>query len=230
MVDKAVKVMLGIPTAEMARRADFYDYVNLMNKPPNTVEMRSHGQSPARNRNLIIEQALHHECTHIFFLDDDVAFHPTILMNLLKHDLDIVSGLYLMRNYPHKPIMFDRANSNGTCRFKFLENGETGLVEVVATGLGCCLIKTDVFRNIEKPWIRLGELELDHWCDDIGFFLRVREAGYKIHVDLDNPVGHICSMIVWPDRRDNKWLTVYDTSGEGVVSFPAVRPALLVEA
>lgn len=224
-----VKVLIGVPTAEVARRADFYDYYNMLEKPANSIATFAHGQSPARNRNLIIRQALDHDCTHVLFLDDDIAFHPTMLMQLLAHNLDIVSGLYLMRNYPHQPIIFQSADSEGRCLHRWLEDGMEGLIEIVACGLGAVLIKTEVFRKMEEPWIRLGELEKDHWCDDIGFFRRVREVGFKIHCDLSVLVGHNAHVTLWPSRIEGKWKTVYNSYGTGQVTIdqPVPRPELV---
>jgi GT2 family glycosyltransferase len=221
------RVMIAVPTGEFARRADFYDYYNMLEKPPGTICTFSHGQSPARNRNIMIEQALAHNCTHILFLDDDVAVRPTLLIDLLKHDKDMVSGLYLMRNYPHLPIMFDEAYSNGKCRYTFLYEGRKGLVEVVAAGLGACLIKTDVFRNMEKPWITLGELEKDHWCDDISFFLRAKKAGYQLYMDLDSPVGHFMTAVIWPNKNESgKWHTAYNTGAAEIFQVEQKTPSL----
>lgn len=228
------KVLVGVPTCEMARRADFYDYFNALDKPAGTLITFCHGQSPARNRNMIIEQALQQGCSHILFLDDDVTFRPNMLNELLKHDKDIVTGLYLMRNYPHLPIIFDVTDKDGRCRHHFLEPGEKGLIEIVATGLGACLIKIGVFQkmiddglaplvpgNKHHSWVRLGELEPDHWCDDIGFFQRVREAGFKLYCDLDVLVGHIATMIIWPDVVNGQWMSTVDTNSPyGRISTP----------
>lgn len=204
----------------MARNAIFYDYLDLLDKPEGTFCTRSHGQSPARGRNMIIEQALKHNATHIMFFDDDVAFAPHTLKKLLARDKDIVSGLYLMRSHPHKPIMFSQANDDGKCHHYPLKDEDKGLVEIVACGLGACLIKTDVFRALEKPYVRLGELEKDGWCDDLGLWKRTREAGFKLYCDLDVPIGHMCSTTVWPNHMNGKWLVSYDTAGKELVSFP----------
>lgn len=225
MVDTKVigpetKVMIAVPTAEMARRADFYDYYNRMIKPIGTILINAHGQSPARNRNVMIKEGIKHECTHIMFLDDDVAFQPDLLMRLLAHEKDIVGGLYFMRSHPHKPIIFDYADEQGRCRNHLLEHDEKGLIEVVAMGLGCCVIKVDVFKNMEEPWIRLGELEPDHWCDDLGFFKRARDKGYKIFCDLDAMVGHMAQVTIWPTKTDGKWYSTYDTNGSATASLP----------
>jgi len=219
--------MIAVPTAEFARRADFYDYFQLMDKPEGTIITFVHGQSPARNRNMAIEQAILNNCTHILFLDDDLAFKPDLLTKLLSHDKDIVSGYYLMRNYPHQPILFDFTDSEGKCRHYYPPDSESGLVEATAFGLGCVLIKIEVFKSLEAPWIRLGELEKDHWCDDIGFFNRVREKGWKLYCDLSLCVGHMASVTIWPEYKDDKWLTKYNTnSPHGEVAFPALRPAV----
>lgn len=217
-----MKILIGVPTAEMARRADFYDYYNMLEKPEGTICTFSHGQSPARGRNTIINQALEHDCSHIFFLDDDVAFKPDTLMKLLSHDVDMVTGLYLMRNFPHQPILFDYSDEQGRCRFVNLES-QLGLVEVNNAGLGCCLIKTEVFKKLDKPWIRLGQLEMDGWCDDIDFFQRARAAGFKLFCDFNIPVGHFASVTIWPNMVDGKWQTVYDSFGKGQISIPQLK-------
>lgn len=208
------KVMIGVPTLEYARRADFYDYINMIDKDiPNTVvgQTFAHGQSPARNRNTIIEIALKNDFTHILFLDDDCVPRPDILKKLLAHDKDIVTGLYLMRSHPHMPILFDESYTNGACRFTVLRPGMKGLVRVKNTGLGAALIKTEVFKRMadDKPWVRLGQCEKDHWCDDIDFFNRARDLyKFEIWCDLECPVGHMLSATIFPMRKeDGTWVT-----------------------
>ncbi len=219
------KVLIGVATAEYARRADWYDYFNQLEKPLGTVMTFVHGQSPARNRNLVVDMAMANDCSHVLFVDDDVVMKPDALKKLLAHDKDIVSGLYLMRNYPHQPIAFDNALSDGRCLHSWLHDGKKGLIPVVAAGLGCLLIKIEVFKKIEKPYIRLGQLEKDHWCDDIDFCLRCRAAGIQAYLDLDVPVGHQASVTLWPLEVNGKWQTVYDTKGTDTISIPQVAPS-----
>ncbi len=219
------KVLIAVPTNEFARRADFYDYFNALEKPEGTLCTFAHGQSPARNRNIMIEQALLNDCSHILFLDDDMAFKPGLLKQLLAHDKDMVSGLYLMRNYPHFPVMFDEVYEDGRCKYSFLDETKNGLTEVVNCGLGAVLIKIDVFKKMPKPWITLGELDKDNWCDDIAFFNRARKMGYQLYVDLNCPVGHIMSAIIWPDKAADGWYTTYNTGSSDVFRVPQVVPS-----
>lgn len=226
------KVLIGIPTREYGGRADFWDYMNQLDKEMGTMIMSVHGQSPARSRNLMIEQAIVNNCSHLLFIDDDVAFKSDALKQLLKHDKDIVSGLYLGRMYPHNPLMFDEMFGDGKSRYYYLTSEVKGLVKIVAAGFGFCLIKTEVFNKMERPWIRLGELDKDHWCDDIGFFKRAREAGITdIWCDTDVRCGHIGSLVIWPQVNDKgQWLSGYDTGGQTVIGVPAFNPGDFKEA
>jgi len=241
MVEKSVndlsqaKIMIGVPTAGYAKRDDFYDYFHMLQLPSNTMSAFARGQSPARNRNTIIEQALEQNCTHILFLDDDIAFQPDLLLRLLNHNKDIVCGLQYMRNYPHYPLIFDTVDEKGRCFHHFLSDNESGLIEIVAAGLGCVLIKTSVFyelmnqkldidqHGIAKRFIRLGELDSDHWCDDLGFWMKVRQAGFKLFCDLDTLVGHNVDCTVWPEKLNGIWHSSYDTKGSQKVGTPQMR-------
>ncbi len=213
------KILIGVPTADSARQAQWYDYFNMLEKPLGTIITFSHGQSPARNRNMIIEQAVEIGATHILFLDDDVAMPQDTLTRLLAHDKDIVTGVYLMRNHPHQPIIFDKVTDEGRCTHHKLTQTK-GLIPIVNCGLGLVLIKTKVFNTMEKPWIRLGELEKDHWCDDIGFFNRVREQGYQLYCDPEVRAGHMAMVTIWPTITDDKWHVTYDTRAKRTVSIP----------
>lgn len=219
-----MKILIGISTGHIARQAIFYDYYHLLEKPEGTGLITVHGQSPARGRNIILEQALEHGFDHVFLLDDDMAYKADLLTRLIAHGKDVVTGYYLMRNYPHQPVVFDNAFPDGRCTHHFTPDEETGLIEIVNCGLGACLIKTSVLEGLEKPWVRLGELEKDHWCDDIGFFLRLREKGIRLYCDLDAHVGHMHFMTIWPRRIDDKWVVSYDTYGKSEVSFPSWKP------
>lgn len=227
MVDH--KVMVGVITQEYSRRADFYDYFYLLKKPENGMVIFCHDRSPAKARNLIIEAALEHKCTHILFIDDDMVFDPDSLYKLLSHDKDIVTGLYLTRSYPHQPLIFDIADDTGACLYAYLSPEDSLLREIVAAGFGFLLVKTSIFEKMEKPYVRLGELDSEQWCDDIGFFNRVRKAGIRSYCDMDCCLGHIGTVIVRPEKTPNGWVTSYDTGGSGKVATPQFNPALAMK-
>lgn len=207
-----MKLLIGIATAELARSASFYDYLHYLRKPEGTLRISFHTNSGAWNRNLIIEDALENNCTHILFLDDDMAFGADALLRLISHDKDIVSGLYLNRNHPHSPVIFDYAClEDGRASRRLLTEGEQGLIEVEAAGFGFLLVKTEIFKFMEKPYVRTGEFHKDRRSEDISFCCRARKIGIKIFCDLDCIIGHIGQMIVWPVNNNGVWDTGIDT-------------------
>jgi hypothetical protein len=219
------KVLIGVITGEYARRADFYDYYNLLTKPPDCAVLFCHERSPAKGRNMLIDAAKQHNCTHILFIDDDMAYKPDALLKLLEHDVDIVSGLYLSRAYPHHAFVFDLADEDGSCFPMYLTPGGPRLKPIEAAGFGFLLIRMTVFDKLEKPYVRLGELNKEEWCDDIGFFNRIRQAGIKSYVDMDVMIGHMGTMIIWPNRdTQGAWMSGYDTNGTGVINTPQIQP------
>lgn len=218
------KVLIGVITDEYARRADFYDYYHMMEKPEDALVAFNHNRSPARGRNELINAAIEQNCTHILFIDDDMAYPPDACNNLLKHDVDVVSGLYFSRAYPHNPLAFDLADDDGSAFPMYLTEGKKGLQPIVAAGFGFLLVKISVFEKLEKPYIRLGELNPQEWCDDIGFFNRLRAAGVQSYVDLDVKIGHMGTMIIWPDQQDGKWFSGYDTNGTTKINIPQFIP------
>jgi len=203
------KVLIGLSTGDNIRRAEFLPSFIGLERPPNCFTSTVHGQSPAKARNILIQQAVDNECTHIFLMDDDMILPADTLKKLLKHDKDIVTGLYLLRGFPYRPALFDKAYDNGKCKHTSLTPDMKGLVPAVNCGLGCVLIKTRVFRELIKPWVRLGEVESDQWCDDIGFFNRCRKAGFRIWCDLDCPCGHMTNITIWPEKHNGVWYTNY---------------------
>jgi len=207
------KVYIGVPTAEFARPAVFYDYLQFLEKPKGTIERSFHTNSAAHNRNLIIDDALAHDCTHILFVDDDMAFAPNSLTRLLAHDKHVIGGLYFNKAYPHPPVLFD-----STFKRLYLRDIDTGLIKVGACGFGFMLVHISVFDSLEQPWVRHGEIVGDKRNEDIGFCRRIGYAGFSIFCDLSVVIGHIGTATFWPSYKDGKWYTAIDTGREEMVN------------
>lgn len=221
------KVLIGYITNEYARRADFYDYLNMLDYPPNSTILPSHNASPAAARNKLIQTAIDEQFDKIVLIDDDHKFKPDTLKRLLAHDLDIVTALYVQRAWPHKPLVFDLVTPENEALYSYLEDPPK-LREVQNAGMGFCVFNVSVFSKMEKPWFRLGELKgaEDQWCDDIGFFIRAKQAGFKIFVDETVTIGHLGTMVVTPiwDEKLGKWYIGYNTDYETEIRVPVSIP------
>jgi len=208
------RVLIGIPSAGYNRYGQFLDYIMNIARPKGTQFAFSHGQSPAQARNQIIQQAINEEYSHVLFIDDDVLVPNDIITRLLAHNVDMVTGLYLLRKWPHQPIVFTGAREETpSVKWRCLVENQNGLVPIDAAGLGCCLIDTKVFKALEHPWITLGDPDPETWCDDVPFFNKARKAGFKAYCDTTLRCGHFSQLIVWPHYQDGKWYTILDTQG-----------------
>jgi hypothetical protein len=71
------------------------------------------------------------------------------------------------------------------------------LIEVDAVGLGCCLIRTDVFKHVPRPWFEwtLGRVGIKLGVsEDFDFCERVKAKGYHVIVDTGLIVKHEITM------------------------------------
>ena len=228
--NREARVLIGIPSAGYQRHTQFLDAIEQLKRPEGSKVTFAHGQSPAATRNLIIKEAIHQGFTHVFFVDDDVLVPHDAIHKLLALDEDIAVGLYLLRVYPHQPILFT-AHSSGKQQWRCLEDDDDGIIEVGNSGLGCALIKVDVFKKLKEPWITLGDPDPENWCDDTKFFTRATEAGFKILCDTSVRCGHCATMAVYPhkDEVTGKWQTKLSTSGTKSLTLPQLSFTEYVE-
>ena len=162
-----------------------------MQRPANTLISCTQGYSIADVRNNLVKHALERNARWIFFLDSDIIVRRDTLMRLLSHNLDFVCGLYYRKAEPIGPAMWlDRP-----CRM--ITSYEPGkLVEVHLVGMGCALIHSRVFREMEPPWFKwtLDDDSIDkenQVSEDFYFCRRFREElGGKIFVDTGCQVEH----------------------------------------
>jgi hypothetical protein len=135
----------------------------------------------------------------LFIMGDDHAFAPDLLLKLLAHDVDVVVPLCLSRRTPFNPYCFQQRD--GMVPLDLSRCPASGLVEVEAAGSAGMLIRRHVLEAVGEPCF-----EYHPEGEDIAFCDKARAAGFKIHVDLGTPLGHIASTILWP-TFNGRWLT-----------------------
>jgi hypothetical protein len=224
-----VKVLIGVSSGQLGRFVSFFDSLYHMQAPPGTQTIMAKSGScyVNENREAISEHAVKGGFTHVLFLDDDHVFAPHTLLQLLRCDRDIVSGLYLKREQPFVPVAYDRELADGAVAPRFLMPMEHGLVKVKAVGAGCLLVKTGVLKHLTRPWWRR-----EHLGEDVGFCQRARAAGYEVFVDTDTPVGHTFSAVLWPvynaeGPEAGTWSTVMLSGRPGdppMAAWPQITP------
>ena len=203
------RVAVSICSGDWARYAIFYG--SLFHVRGVTCENIFQSRGPDANANAIAntEKALQAGFTHLWMVDDDQVFTADTLEKLLARDVEIVSGLYVQREPPFTPHIYDETE-RGLFLPRLLKRGDQGLVGPLgAVGGGCLLIRLSVFEAIGRPYWQFGENGLDPLSPDLEFCRRARAAGFSVWCDLDVPCGHMMQAGLWPNRdQDGEWFTV----------------------
>jgi len=145
----------------------------------------------------------------ILFIDSDILFKPEDAVKLIESDEDIISGWYLRTE--GIPICM-RSYRGSRSRYLAYEQHEmhgTEVMEVDTTGMGFVCVKYEVLEKIGYPWFQFfqdpsedgGETFPPLGGEDIWFFNRAVEEGYKVMLDPTVHVGHIKSVPLGVNRE-----------------------------
>jgi hypothetical protein len=180
-------------------------------------------------RNEAVAEALNNECEWLFFFDNDMALDPRIVQKLMVHDVPCVMAHCLIRGYPFEPMMFRFKDDENGVRIGLTKYAPTDeeyasnkLLKVDAVGTACTLIKTEVFRNMSKPYFQTGEFN----TEDVYFCMKALNQieGFECFVDLSFECGHMLNGFVL--TRDNaKALKEFHEKGFNGVGMP--EPSLI---
>lgn len=187
-------IAIPCPTRTMTRETGM-SLANLV-KPMfgNAMPISPDGLEVGEARNECVRQALKLGCEAILFIDYDVAVPANALVKLLSLDTPIAAGVYHLKQVPSYPLIFVKGWSGA---FQDYEIGD--LIEADGAGMGCTLIRTEVFKKIKPPWFRTipgyidenPSLILGGMTEDIYFCQKAQDAGYKIIVDTEIQCGHV---------------------------------------
>lgn len=143
-------------------------------------------------RNRIAKQALESKAKYIFFQDDDTVPPAHALRQLIMRmentpDAGVVGGIYFTKSKPAAPLVF---RGNGAGSYWDWKVGE--FFQVSGLGMGCTLIKTEIFNSLSSPWFRTVDTDLfveginhaEQWTEDLYFCKKVlEETDFKIYAD-----------------------------------------------
>lgn len=135
----------------------------------------------------------------IVMLDTDHEFPPDIIDRLLfsanEYKVDVLSGVYQFKAYPHMPVLFQWVKSQQN-NDKVLQpmcnwSKDCNLLEIGSAGGGVLFIRRSVFDRIEnklkeQPFDRRLGLSEDH-----SFFWRCNKLGIKCFADMRLQANHL---------------------------------------
>ncbi len=133
-----------------------------------------------------------------FWVDSDIEFDHSHFEMLVDDNQDIMTGYYRMSDARNRCCVFPE----GGTEFVSAEQIEqcTTLIPLDHGGFGFTLIKKGVFESIERPYFLDQTVQRDgktiYVGEDIAFFHKAKEAGYKIYADPRCRVLHYKTFLI----------------------------------
>lgn len=157
-----------------------------------------------KSRNLIVDKFLEGDYDYFFSLEMDVIPPKDIIERLLESNKEIVSGVYfkpfiirdqndIILSKEIMPIAYQRYSENRLKRMSWKDVDNKDIVEVEVVGLGCILIKREVFeKKIKFRWEQGNSSFDDFWfCKD------VKRLGYNIFMNNSLKCKHLVTEMDW---------------------------------
>ena len=214
-----MKILVAVPTFETIY-PDTYKSIWDLDKCGHEVLFDSvRGYDVATARNRIAQKALDMETDFVLMVDNDITLPKDALKLLLEDAKDVNLGYYAHRDtdniYRGKTCICKLKDENGKEYYHYpLESeysaaemhamadaGETKIV-VHGGGMGCALIRTDVFRKTTYPWydwVNYGDANRGMLSEDLYFCSLCRACGIQIHADVRVGCGHLLRHVQWPE-------------------------------
>lgn len=186
-------ILIAIPTDKYIEPETFKSIYDLeIPEGYNTEFQFFYGYSVHQIRNLISEWAKYYD--YLFSIDSDIVVPKDSLKKMLNADKDIISGLYIQR-IPNTHILevYMENENGGMDNIPYELIKDRSISEIAGCGMGCCLIKSEVFKTIPYPQFEYHSA-LDHKdtvSEDIDFCIKARNHGFRIWADPSIICDHI---------------------------------------
>lgn len=163
-------------------------------EPEKAIDLNIHfftGSLLVGSRTELVRQAQDWGADWILWLDSDMQVSADALIRLLMRNEPVIGCNYVRRQVPTLPVATDM-NDKLYCT----NPEDTGLVEIKHTGFGCLLTSMEIFNKMEMPWFDtqwINSTNLNKILimgEDVWFFRKVRDLGYKVW--LDNDLSQSC--------------------------------------
>ena len=177
------------------------------------------GYDCATARNNIAINAQNGGYDYVLMVDNDVVLPKTALRDLLDDAREVCLGFYAHRDadniYRGRTCVCKLFDPDGHKYFNYplesewtaqelkelQEKGETK-IQIHGGGMGCAMIKTEVFSRIRYPWydwVNYADDNRGMLSEDLYFCEQLRNAGIKIYTDVRVGCGHILRRVQWPE-------------------------------
>ncbi len=198
-INKNKRILIAIPTSQNIHPETFKSIYEL--KVPEGYQVtfqHFYGYCIDQVRNLIAHYTISNYFDYLFCVDYDIGFSSDALEKLLEDQADIVSGMYIQRKPNQHVLELYRNKDNGSQYNVPIEDLRgTHLHAINGCGMGCCLIKTEVLKEVGYPYFTYHHaIEMrDTVSEDVDFCNKAQSKGFNIYVDTRIKCRHYGQMV-----------------------------------
>ena len=210
-----MKILIAVPTFETIT-PDTFKSIYGLDKCGNWVVFDFvRGYDCATARNNIAQQCLNEKADYVLMVDNDVTLPPDALKNLLSHNERVVLGFYAHRDndnvYKGRTCVCRLYQPDGEAYFNYpleseytademraFRNANVNKVQIHGGGMGCALIKADVFQQLPYPWydwVNYHDANRGMLSEDLYFCELCKQYGIPIYTDPRVGCGHLMRRI-----------------------------------
>lgn len=200
-----MKILIAVPTFETISPETFKSIYQLDRGKNACYFDFIRGYDCATARNKIAEKALKEEVDYVLSVDNDIAMPIDALVNLLSHEEEVVIGYYVRRNdreqekpttcvYKYIPAEVSYITRFSSSELTQARDSGQYKIRIHGGGMGCSLIKTDVFKKIGYPyydWVNYHDSGRSILSEDLYFCEKCKKVGIPIYVDTRVACGHL---------------------------------------
>jgi hypothetical protein len=211
---RGFRIAIGMPlTGTQANRRfnssyrqAIYTYLRYEGAPPikeyePTVPIGEFARDIAHNRNDLIRQALIDGMSHIIMTDTDQILDEDTFVKLVvwaARGKDVVIAPVHRRYDPFDLILARGKDPDSYFSIDDKEKYSGELIEVDAGGSGCFIVSLKAVLELDDPWFTLDAKTPSggNMGEDIQFFWRLRQKGYRVWADTSIEIGHIAEIVI----------------------------------
>ena len=213
-----MKILIAVPTFENIYPDTFKSIWDL-DKGDNEILfefVRGYDCATARNR--IAQRSLDLGVDYVLMVDNDVVLPKDALTNLMDDLKNVCLGYYAHRDtdnlYRGRTSVCRLYKPDGSAYFNYpLESEYTAKeleelrirgerkLQIHGGGMGCALIRTDLFRRLSYPWydwVNYADDNRGMLSEDLFFCEKCKKARIPIFTDTQAGCGHILRHVQGP--------------------------------
>ena len=145
-------------------------------------------------RDKLARHAIKNKFDEVLWIDSDMVFDRHLYEDLKMSGKDMICGWFISRHYPYVSCLFSSVDPIAR-----IDDPPDEAFEITACGFGCVLMKTKILEDVMNNHNGKCFLPEQQRGEDVAFCMRAKGCGYRIWCEPSARVGHVGSVIIWPE-------------------------------